>query len=818
VSDRFEVALGALLHDLGKIAERAGVAVPPEEVAGLRKDASPDGAYSHAVHSAHLLRRFWPERSLAFAARHHHPTGALDATVAVAARYAATGGRAETDETGLSAGESRRRRLEPALARVRLEGAVPPREVCHLPLRPLSFRPADLDPASGDGPTSVDLARDEYFHGLWDALEQGLGALPQDPRAAIPAALALLERLAGRVPATPAEAQVDVSLFDHSRLTAALATALYIEVVEGRDEADRALAKEMENAEAPRFLAYLAEVRGESSELPELPLFAGLGPQVGPGALTGRTVWLALLLDALAQRILSGLELPATSLLHLAGTRLLLLLPHSAAARLDSLASEIDLALVDLYGGKLQLCFGAVPLALADLHGARLSARLAELSAALEVSAERPFADLLARAHGYEAVFAPSELPRGRCPVCGDDLEAPEGPCGACARFEALGRMAAKARGFARVSFEAQVRAERALREAGAKPVGNIAFEPLRQAYIAVGELPEAAVDLGVEGALLATGPEGGGAPHARCIGLAPPPRRGGDAPCGSLSTVARGAHRWGALFVDLDGIVALLERGFPESERSFARMLGLSRSVHHFFSGFAASLAVRDDAVHVVRVGGDELWAVAPWDHLPGLALAIRDALHRYTGGNVAIGLSAGIALGAKETPVGEVLERAGAALGRATRFVHRDGRRKDALSLFGAEVAWGDAALAAEIAQTFADAAPAVRASLLPRLRTIAESARAQAPASLPEVGAALRRGRWTWRMVARLGELARTAGDRSTASLPLRVRRALVEDEWEGRRHEQPLTDIFDLAVRWCRLLTMTEAIHERRAAPR
>lgn len=806
MSRRHEVALAALLHDVGKVAERAGVEIPPAELTALRREHCPEGSHLHAAYTAWVLARHEGTRLLAFAARHHAPATPLEAVVAVAQRHAASRpGQAHAD--GSDPALLAQRRLEPALARVRREGAVSPRQPTHLPLRPLSFRPGDLDPAAGDGPSAT-LAREEYL-GLWDRLDAGLAALPPDAAAALPAALALVERLGARVPAGPAEQHADVALSDHCRLAAALATALYAEVVEERDEADRALVSQIEDRETERLLLYGGEIHGGDS------LFAGLSPRIGPAALTGRSLWLALLAEAAAARVLVALDLPETSRIHAADTRFLLVLPARARERLAAVAAEIDLALLDLGRGRLHYAWGAVPLALADLSGSRLSRKWMELAAAVEESAHRPFGDLLSRARGYEALFQLPDLPKARCLSCGGDLES-AGDCGDCARFEALGRSVSRARGLARVRFDLQARAERALRDAGAKPLGSVGLAPLGCAYLALAEIPGAAVDLGEGAAVWSLAPDAEVAGIGARVGLAPPPRRGGEQPCGSLAGVARGARLWGVLTVDFDDLAATLERGFPESERTLARALGLSRAVHHFFAGYAASLAVRDDAVHVVRVGGDALVAVAPWDHLPGLALAVRDALHRYAGGSVAVGLSAGIALGAEDDRVGDLFAEADAALARAKAAVHPDGRRKDALCLFGIDLGWSDAALAAEMAQLLADASPRVREALHSTLGAVARGARrGRAPRTLREVGAALSRGRWTWRMVARLTEVARSAG--AEQALVLRVQRALAADDWEGLRHERPLPEIAEVAVRWSRLLTRTEGVHEHRAAP-
>ena len=88
MSRRHDIALGALLADVGQLAFRAGLIPPASEVAGLRRELSPDGVSDAALLTAWALGRHFPGRDLAFVARAARPQSVLDSVVAVAKRHA----------------------------------------------------------------------------------------------------------------------------------------------------------------------------------------------------------------------------------------------------------------------------------------------------------------------------------------------------------------------------------------------------------------------------------------------------------------------------------------------------------------------------------------------------------------------------------------------------------------------------------------------------------------------------------------------------------------------------------------------------------
>jgi hypothetical protein len=769
MSERHEAALAALLADVGAIALRAGEALPGDAgtVSIARESAIGGGGplAPEAAFAALFLARCFPGEAWTLAAGEAKSGGTM-ARVVYTARRAAHGASALSRSVADEAGASRER-LAPVWARVRPGGGAARGDAMHLPLRPLSFRSGELDPAAGEGPTSATRARDEYAHGIWDALEAGITRIAKNRGEGAPvtdrvlhAAHALVERLCARVPAG-----TDVPVAACAHVAAAIAAALWAECVEGH-ESTRSATDDLGRADVPRFVWFAAQVCGGEA------LFEGLSEATGPEVLAARALWPSVVADAVASRLFAALELPPTSLLHIARGRFTALLPLRLHAQAEAAIAEAEVALADLDASALSIAWGAVPLALADFDGARLSAAQQALAHEVAQSENRPFGSLLARTHGHEALFAPRPAPVG------------ESSAGSLARTAALGEMATRSVAIARVPFAAQARADKSLREAGARTLPSVGLGPLGVAYLGLSQVPVRPLAQNDDEVLLAQSPDVSRDLEASVLAgmrapWLPPPRRGGGAPCATLATTAKGAKRWGVLVAEIADLQKLVRIGLPEGERTFVRALELERAAHRFTAGFAATLAVRDDAVHVFDAGDARIGAVGPWDHLPGLALALRDAWHRFSGGNPNVGMLAAIGTGDERAGVGDVIAGVLHGLSRARATA----RRHDGCSMGGAVLSWGDVALVAEFAHALVEVPVEGRKDALLHVGRIARTgALAEAIESRGRSGgSAMRRAGRAWRSLVAIEACASRAGE--TRALLQRVATTLATGHVEG-----------------------------------
>jgi CRISPR-associated protein Csm1 len=99
---------------------------------------------------------------------------------------------------------------------------------------------------------------------------------------------------------------------------------------------------------------------------------------------------------------------------------------------------------------------------------------------------------------------------------------------------------------------------------------------------------------------------------------------------------------------------------------------------------------AKKDPCLYIIYAGGDDLFIVGAWHHLPDLAEAIHNQFKAFTGGHPSLSLSGGITLEGAKFPLYRAAERAGEAEGKAKSHTRPDGGPKDALCFLDTVVGW--------------------------------------------------------------------------------------------------------------------------------
>ncbi len=382
------VALAAYLHDLGKLAERAGAFTGDARLEANLQLYCPyheQGrwfSHRHAAHTAlaiDLLEPHLPDLLLRdpspFAARrladapatstldptdslinaaaaHHRPGTFLQWVIATADRVASGFEREEfeaynvaRDETATGRNHYQARQLT-LFEQIGLEGTEPPQQGLRwrYPLAVMS--PATLFPkpaaeceSSADGP-----AREQYSR-VWDWFCEAIRSIPGSHRAALPLWLDHFDSLwmaaTHAVPAATAfNVRPEVSLYDHSRTAAALAAALWRwHEAHGRTgDADAQSLRSRSDFDAEKFLL----VQGDFFGIQDF-VFASGGQTRRQAAklLRGRSLQVSLFTEAAALRILDELGLPPTSQVINAAGKFLIVAPNTPDA-LDALRRVRD--------------------------------------------------------------------------------------------------------------------------------------------------------------------------------------------------------------------------------------------------------------------------------------------------------------------------------------------------------------------------------------------------------------------------------------------------------------------------------------------
>ena len=365
------IALAAFLHDLGKFAERAKIPVNQQVLddnkqlyCPHRKKFTDDKGWFSHVHAAYtglamdLIESYLPELTGAefapfgswktkeaddsfinAAAMHHKPDTFLQWVIATADRVSSGFDREEFEEynhgedvTKTGKNHYTARQL-PLFEQIRLNSQVDQNYAYRYPLNPLS--PSSIFPVKAQECEGNDdkVAQKEY-HDLWLGFVEDLKLMPKSHRSNWCLWLDHFETLWGvytqAIPsATAFNIRPDVSLYDHSRVAAAMATALWRYHVEyGRT--DENAAKELKDQEQSWTEKKFLLVQGDFFGIQDF-IFASGGETNKRAAklLRGRSFYVSLLSECAALKVLDALDLPSTSQVINAAGKFMIVAPNS---------------------------------------------------------------------------------------------------------------------------------------------------------------------------------------------------------------------------------------------------------------------------------------------------------------------------------------------------------------------------------------------------------------------------------------------------------------------------------------------------------
>ncbi|GGG15790.1 type III-A CRISPR-associated protein Cas10/Csm1 [Caldovatus sediminis] len=796
-----EAALAGLLHDIGKLAQRAH----PDEAAlraayggdpgGTESAILPlrDGRYTHrhalwsdfAIREAEREGLRWPKevngaRLGAVAVRHHAPRhdDPSDWILAEADRLASGLERKERDEAEEAHGGTFRERelraLLPAIAIGR--GAVPG----------AMWHPAEeASPEALPPQASAPKDQPRRFGLLWTAWQEGVRAFGRhglSARRFERALLGLSERLLWAVPSSTVD-QPDVSLHEHARAVAAIAAALA--AWHGAKDTNEVAA--VKDRSVPKFRLAALDLSGIQKALLRLD-----GQKGASRILRARSFLMGQTVEAALELMLEKLGLPFSSVLLNAGGKAELLLPDlpDLETRLEAVRGELDRWMVAHWQGDLALVLAAGPPFAAGQFLRRgpdnavaegYRQERAKLAAALDAAKLRPLAGWCGEGGlvGTGVIPAPFDPARGACASCGVRPAVIETPldrawrCTVCDAACRLGQRLPKAEGFALLEPEAAAR-----EDAPAALPGGLRLAPwsergaaARASFAFAREGAGSAVFRAPAHVPLVRDPADPRYAHA---GI-PEDERGAAGELMTFAAIGAEAlemHAGRIVGRDLLAIVKadvdFLGRVFADGlgrDRSPARVAQLSRLLDGYFAErLPWLLARRFPTTYTVYAGGDDLLLVAPWRFALPLALALREDFGAFSGGNPNLTLSAGIAFVHPRHPLALAVEEAEEALEAAKR----GGR--DRLGVFGRVLSWAGLGATLDLAEALNGA---VRAEHLPptflhRMRWFAARRRA---AEAGEARAADWNPKWRYQE-ARFLERAPAAARDSLRALLLRA----------------------------------------------
>lgn len=785
------IALAALLHDLGKFAERARI---PE---AQQKDA--DGntrqavnellacpewqgrrTHIHAAYTAigldiletHLpelvgddMTPFapWREKNaddsiINAAARHHRPDTFMQWIIASADRLASGFEREEFAAYNQAPDEEDKKlnhyttRQWTLLEGIHLKDRTASPEAFRYPLKPLSPEAIFPIPAK-DCETGDKASAQASYLQLWNQFRAGLEDIPASHRANLPLWLDHFDSLwlafTHAIPSATAgiagNVRPDVSLYDHSRTTAALAVALWrYHTDQGHDpeavreslraqwDRERAAHEAARTAwETEKFLL----VQGDFTGIQDFIFAEGESQRQVARLLRGRSFYVSLLSELAALKVLEGLDLPPTSQVVNAAGKFLIVAPNTSEtlAALHAVQDELDKWFLEHTWGQSGIILAWLPARADDFrHG----------------KGESPFRDLIKR------LFEQLEAAKlRRYDLCGP--MSPEAMrrgfldrfvAGEC-RIDGRSPAHPDLDGLSELAWD-QVHTGKWLAHQDRLLVSRARIEPLAEGqslnrlrlpifgyHVLFTGAQEASGKFGGEaksGNLLRAWdfslPESADAPlwngYARRAINAFVPRFGEmnawesdryrgledlddfephpQAPK-TLNHLARddrrldenerwvGAEALMTLKGDIDNLGLIFQQGLERP--TFARMAALSRQVNAFFTTWLPWLCRKEfPNTYTVFAGGDDFFLIGPWHSTIRLAGRMREEFARYVARNPDIHFSAGLMMSKPGLPIRQLARQAEHALDVAKG--HNPAKAqpapKNAVTCFGHAVPW--------------------------------------------------------------------------------------------------------------------------------
>jgi len=113
---------------------------------------------------------------------------------------------------------------------------------------------------------------------------------------------------------------------------------------------------------------------------------------------------------------------------------------------------------------------------------------------------------------------------------------------------------------------------------------------------------------------------------------------------------------RLGILRMDVDNLGQAFISGFSDNKKTFSRYSSLSRSLDYFFRGYLNTIYKKpkfSDHTFIIYSGGDDLFIVGKWSLLADMAYEIYNDFRHWTCNNPQLGISGGLAIVTPKFPI---------------------------------------------------------------------------------------------------------------------------------------------------------------------
>lgn len=712
--DEYEVLkFASLFHDIGKFYQRAdnmGRSKPSYDSRYSKlnqKDFGQNGA--HSKWSADFVSKYFDNAVEELVLYHHEPAksgyGELCKMLQKADHHSSKERIKSADES-----EVLDTPLTSIFSRISLDGKI--QDDYYIPLIALDFfNKKGLHPKKVYEKEGSNLVPE--YKRLWGQFVNEFEKLKNKN---FESSLALIKKYTSTMPSAAYKDESDISLYDHLKTTVAIANCRYLYSLDSNLnlKEDQYVYKVI-NGDISGIQNFIYKV-----QTPE-EAQSGMSKR-----LRGRSLYLSLLCEAIAYRIIIDLNLDSTNILFCGGGRFTILAPNTTKTNetIDKLKTEINKDFIDKFNSELFLNMAFVEACGEDLG--KFDDILSKLTQLLNENKKHKFLGQL-----DDVFYKESKDKYKLCPVCGNPTLNKF--CEDCSEHESLGGAVANAKYL--IKYVSDNKIER-----------SFFFSKLDIGYIFADKKSDVLniiennsdlklnvyklndtdfVEFDIDSPNVSF--------DFKVIGNSIPSIGNTPLYFNHLAEISKGSNKLGVLKMDVDNLGLIFSKGFKHLNNgnggaSISRISSLSFYLDLFFLGrinqivekfnFTTELpednnsrktlqfvddkgdvyksteiyrpekplpkGVGTSTIHINYSGGDDLLVVGPYDYVILFAQEFRERFKKWTAENNSINISAGISIVSPKFPIGK------AALMADEELEKSKDCGRDKITVFGEVLSW--------------------------------------------------------------------------------------------------------------------------------
>ncbi|MCD6417922.1 type III-A CRISPR-associated protein Cas10/Csm1 [bacterium] len=659
----YQAVLGALLHDIGKLVQRK------DEHTRKHSDVGEDFLKEHLP----LWDFFSPIPS--FVGEHHEKKDIAIASnkaflAIVKGDLIAAGERESRDDE--NKGKPKTDSLVPIAARIQILSR-DKSALSQEPVKDIKWGFPIKDGNTVQFPKRNAKLSCEDYEKMSEGLAKGLSLLKRsynncewsnaNIESYIVSVMALLRRYTSYIPSATYWAIPDISLYEHSRIAAAIAGCW---VLEHDDE--------------NQFLYFSGDISGIQKFIYSITSRDSSAHKSFSKRLRGRSFYISLLTDGIAHFIIKRLKLSEPHLLLSGGGNFSIILPNSDKMRdaLDKVISGIDSFLWENFYGNLALVTHYEKTNEQELVK-NFDSLLEKMKTGLEQGKKRKLSKIMGN---FPLVFD-NDGAEDICPSCGVDVTEKNTLCQTCKLQEKIGTLLPKAKYLFFIPKQYNISNNE---KSVAVPFGDMFSWVLSESDIPPEKLYQGTIRYHIDSDVIDDFLGNGLSPamgysYRRVGKYLPTDERGLPLALDDISKEAMGAEYLGVVRMDVDDMGAIFSLGMSQQKKrkhpsnnedkeemlsSISRFSQLSRSLNTFFSDYLIEMLRewgndRGKHIYLGYSGGDDLFYIASWDTAIDVAREISAKFKEYMCKNPAFHLSGGMVLVKPQYPVAKSSVQAG-------------------------------------------------------------------------------------------------------------------------------------------------------------